>query len=46
MTYKTKLIKQRNTKQNKQAFEFLKQKNSNLEKLVKIFNLQLQTSKS
>ena len=46
MTYKTKPIKQRNIKQNKQAFELLKQKNSNLEKLVKVFDLQLQTLKS
>ena len=47
MQTKTKQIKQRKLKQNsKQAFEFLKRKNPKLEMLVKMFDLQIQTSKS
>ena len=47
MQTKTKYIKQRKLKQDsKQAFEFLKRKNPKLETLVKIFDLQIQTSKS
>ena len=47
METKTKHIKQRNIKQNsKQALEFLKTKNKNLQTLIIVFDLQLQTSKS
>ena len=47
METKTKHIKQRNIKQNsKQALEFLKRKNPNLQVLINAFDLQLQTSKS
>ena len=47
METKTKHIKQRNIKQNsKQALEYLKSKNQNLQVLINAFDLQLQTSKS
>ena len=47
METKTKHIKQRNIKQNsKQALEFLKTKNKNLQTLINVFDLQIQTSKS
>ena len=47
METKTKHIKQRNIKQNsKQALEYLKAKNKNLQTLINAFDLKLQTSKS
>ena len=47
METKTKHIKQRNIKQNsKQALDFLKRKNPNLQVLINAFDLQIQTSKS
>lgn len=47
METKTKPIKQRKIKQNsKQALEFLKSKNPNLEQLINVFDLELAQTQS